>query len=367
MVRSVAILGTRGYPSFYGGFETAVRHLAPYLAAEGWDVTVYGRHDSTVEDHPDRDAAVKTVETWGLQTRSLSTLSYGFSSTVHASRQKPNVALVMNVANGYWLPMLRRAGVPTLVNVDGMEWERAKWGAFAKGVFKTGARKTAKHADELAHDAEEIGRRWQLDFGRRGLFIPYGGTAPTRQLPIEPGLEKRQYVVFVARFVPENSFEEFLEAAEDLATDTDVVMVGSSGYGGAYEDAASDLARRKPRFRWLGHIQDDERLSSLWQNAGVYFHGHSVGGTNPALVQAMASGAPIVARDTVFNREVLAGSGVFTAADPAAIAATIRAVLGSPEHQAQLSTAAMTRAAESYSWRGVCETYSAALNEIARQ
>lgn len=366
MVRSVAILGTRGYPSYYGGFETAVRHLAPFLSDAGWDVTVYGRRDSTVDDDPARDRSITTIETWGLETRSLSTLSYGLSSARHAARAKPSVALVMNVANGYWLPILRRAGIPTLVNVDGMEWERAKWGRLAKSVFKTGARKTARHADELAHDAEEIGRRWQDEFGRRGIFIPYGGSAPSGPLPVEPGLERRRYVVFVARFVPENSFEEFLAAAEDLASDTDVVLVGSTGYGGAYEDAAADLARRAPRFRWVGHIQDDERLSSLWQNAGVYFHGHSVGGTNPALVQAMASGAPIVARDTVFNREVLGDSGVFTAPEPKAIAASIRSVLASSALQEQLSASAVARAGERYSWRGVCQSYESALAALVR-
>ena len=364
MTRSIAILGTRGYPSYYGGFETAVRHLAPFLADAGWDVTVYGRPDSLAKDDPTRDSRIQTIQTHGIQSRSLSTLSYGFTSARHAARSKPDVALIMNVANGYWLPFLRRAGIPTLVNVDGIEWERAKWGQLAKLVFKRGAHMTARYADELAHDSLEIGRRWQDEFGRRGVFIPYGGTAPGAQLPIEPGFLARRYVLFVARFVPENSFEQFLAAADDLARDTDVVMVGSSGYGGSFDDAAADLARRRPRFHWVGHVQDDERLSSLWQHAGAYFHGHSVGGTNPALVQAMAAGAPTVARDTPYNREVLGSAGIFCAPDPQAIAQSIRRLMGSAQMQEQLSTAAASRAAERYSWRSVCDTYDSVLRNL---
>ncbi len=120
MKRSVAIIGTRGYPSYYGGFETAVRRLAPFLADEGWDVNVYCRPGATRDDN-DRDARVKTTTTLGLEKKSLSTLSYGLTAALHACWQKPDVALVMNVANGFWLPLLRLRGIPTVVNVDGID------------------------------------------------------------------------------------------------------------------------------------------------------------------------------------------------------------------------------------------------------
>ncbi|MDO9395926.1 MAG: glycosyltransferase [Herbiconiux sp.] len=360
--RSVAIIGTRGYPSYYGGFETAVRKLAPYLADEGWDVTVYGRKGSTVD--AEADPRVATRVTWGVESKSVSTLSYGLSATLDSARRKPDVALVMNVANGFWLPILRARGIPSLVNVDGIEWDRDKWGGLAKRIFKAGASATARFGDQLVYDAEEIGRRWRADFGvKRGVFIPYGGDVPG-DLPLEEGLEHRRYVLVVARFVPENTINEFLAAAERLADDTKVVIVGSSGYGGEIDEAVASLAARKPNVLWLGHLRDDRRLNALWQHAGAYFHGHSVGGTNPALVQAMACGAPIVARDTVYNREVLAESGEFTAPDPAAIEAAIRRVLDSPERQEQLSSGALARGMERYSWAGVNAGYEKALIDL---
>jgi glycosyltransferase involved in cell wall biosynthesis len=360
---AVAIIGTRGYPSYYGGFETAVRKLAPYLADQDWDVTVYGRDGSTKTDDPDRDARVRTVKTRGLESKSISTLSYGLTASFHAARRRPKVALVMNVANGYFLPILRMRGIKTLVNVDGIEWDRAKWNWLAKTVFKVGAKLTAKFADAIVVDSHEIGRRWRDDFGRDGIFIPYGGDVPP-PLPVEPGLSHGDYVLVVARFVPENTIPEFIEAAANIAQQHPVVIVGSSGYGGDLDDRVQDLAKTNSNIHAMGHISDDARLLALWQHAGVYFHGHSVGGTNPTLVQAMATGTPIVARDTTYNREVLGDSGIFTAPEPDAISSAILGLMGDSARRADQSAALFQRSREVYTWPLVCASYSDALHAL---
>ncbi|WP_454811348.1 glycosyltransferase [Paenarthrobacter nitroguajacolicus] len=355
----MAIIGTRGYPSYYGGFETAVRKLAPYLADNAWDVTVYGRKNVKPEED-DRDPRVRVVTTPGVENKSLSTLSFGLTSCLHAMWQRPDVALVMNVANGFWLPLLALRGIPTVVNVDGIEWERAKWGRLAKMMFRIGAKMTARFGDVLVADSKEIARRWQDEFSRASVFIPYGGEPGTGALVVDD-FQDRRYVLVVARFVPENTIPEFLEAARGLAADYDVVIVGSSGYGGELEEATRLLVGESSRVHWLGHISDDQRLLSLWKRCGVYFHGHSVGGTNPALVQAMANGAPTVARDTVYNREVLGDAGVFCKPTPAAIEEALRSVLASREVQDELSTGALRRVQEGYTWAAVCESYETTL------
>ncbi|WP_346421898.1 glycosyltransferase [Pseudarthrobacter phenanthrenivorans] len=361
--RTVAIIGTRGYPSFYGGFETAVRKLAPYLADNHWAVTVYGRSASSVE-HADRDERVSVVTTPGLENKSLSTLSYGFTACLHAFWTKPDVALVMNVANGFWLPLLAIRGVPTVVNVDGIEWERAKWGRLAKFVFKLGAKMTARFGTVLIADSQEIGRRWQEDFGRSCVFIPYGGDqgAPA---PVESGLEARRYILVVARFVPENTIPEFVVAAKNLSREYKIVIVGSSGYGGPLEQEVRRLASDSPNIEWLGHVSDDERLLALWRNCGAYFHGHSVGGTNPALLQAMANGAPVVARDTVYNREVLGDKAVFCDAKPQAIEKAIRKVMNDPSEQDRLAELSLDRVQQGYTWDAVCRAYDTELRKKA--
>lgn len=361
--KSVAIIGTRGYPSYYGGFETAVRKLAPYLADEGWDVIVYGRPGGARNDDPTKDSRIKTVITSGLEKKSFSTITFGYTACRDAARRGVDVALVMNVANGFWLPILNRSGIPSLVNVDGIEWDRAKWGRLAKFVFRKGAKCTAKHGTRLVYDSVEIAKRWKEEFGLEGDFIPYGGDA-REKIRVVSGLRNRSYVLFVARFVPENSVLEFFEAVPEIAKYTDVVIVGSSGYGGELDKAAFRLADENRRVHLLGHVSDDNLLHSLWQNAGVYFHGHSVGGTNPALVQAMALGAPIVARDTVYNREVLGADGIFVTPTRDSITDGILSILKDRQQMQNCSARNIERAVEKYQWEEICREYSKSLDKL---
>ncbi len=361
MSNSVAVIGTRGYPSYYGGFETAVRRLAPFLADAGWDVTVYCRAGQTKDDDPSRDPRVRTTRTVGLESKSLSTLSFGLSSVLHALWHKPQVALVMNVANGFFLPLLKLRGIPTVVNVDGIEWERAKWNRFAKAVFMMGARLTARYGTILISDSLEIKRRWNQDFGRDSVFIPYGADLSS-PADVVPGLEADSYVLMVARFVPENTVLEFFQAAERLAEQHPVVIVGSSGYGGPLDEAAQRLGEH-PNVQWLGHVSDDRKLLSLWHHAGAYFHGHSVGGTNPALVQAMACGAPVVARRTPYNAEVLTTDEHLVSPEPLAIEQAIRQMLTDHDLRAKARTANRERAASHYNWEDVCRNYELTLQE----
>lgn len=359
-VRTVAIIGTRGYPSYYGGFETAIRKLSPYLADHGWRVVVYGRKGAVENGDPLADPRIESVHTSGINSKSLSTLSYGATASVHAALKRPDVALVMNVANGYWLPILRLLKIPTVMNVDGIEWEREKWSSLGKMVFRGGARLASWLADELIVDAREIGRIWRDRYGREGNFIPYGADKPPA-LPVEHGLNDRGYILFVARLVPDNTLPAFLEAAIDLSHKYQIVIVGSSGHGGEMERRVADLAARSERICWLGQIADEQRLLALWQHCGVYFHGHSVGGTNPSLIQAMACGAPVVARDTPYNREVLGHNGMFCAPEPQSIRVALETVMqGFPTPRSGTD-----RVITEYSWETVCASYDRLLTELA--
>lgn len=367
--KRVAIIGTRGFPSYYGGFETLLRHLVPFLADRNWDVDVYCRTGGTTareveEPAEDGHGQITQIFTRGVESKSASTLSFGLTSCFDAARRKPDVALVMNVANGFWLPLLRAKRISTAVNVDGIEWDRDKWGPTAKRVFRTGAHLTARYADELVFDALEIGRRWESDFRRSGVFIPYGGT-PSADLPAEASFPRGKYVLYVARFVPENSVHQFIDAAHQLSQRTHVVIVGSSGYGGPIEDKVKAAADENSNITWLGHISDDRQLHALWSNAGAYFHGHSVGGTNPALVQAMACGAPVIARDTPYNREVLGQAALYARPEPQHIVEQISRVLDDDTLRINISSDAQARQATNYTWDLVCARYEATLQNLA--
>ncbi|WP_238421084.1 glycosyltransferase [Gordonia sp. 'Campus'] len=357
---TVAIVGTRGYPSYYGGFETLIRKLVPFLTERGWRVVVYCRSGvDRLDDGAGGDSVVQVFSP-GIEKKSLSTLSYGLTSSIDTAFRDVDVALVMNVANGYWLPILRARGVPVVLNVDGIEWERQKWGGLAKRVFRAGAVLSARYADRIVCDSLAIRDRWVSEFARVGAYIPYGGTEAGELEPVR-GYRTGEYILYVARFVPENSVAEFVAAVERLPAGQQVVIVGSSGYGGEIEERVAALADACESVTWLGHISNDDELLALWQNCGAYFHGHSVGGTNPALVQAMACGAPTVARDTKFNREVLGDAGVFTEPDPEAIAEALISVMGNCDARIELGRSAMQRQREYFTWNGVCEAYESEL------
>lgn len=358
---SVAITGTRGYPSHYGGLETAVRHIAPYLASHGWDVTVHSRKGLAVDSADAADPRVQVFPVPAIEKRALSNLSSGLASTLVLLKSPPDVALVMSTGSGFWLPLLRLRHIPTVVNTDGLEWKRDKWGRLAKRVLYSAAWMTARYADRLVFDARAIQNYWRREFRRNGTFIPYGGDAAPDAVELPDGITPGNYVLMVARFVPENSVGPFLQAVPTIASKIPVVLVGASGWSGDDPlDAEADvLANQLPDVYWLRHIKDTKLLNALYANATLYFHGHTVGGTNPSLVQAMTAGSAVVAIDTVYNREVLGPDAPFV--KPAEIAPTILQLLDSPAELARLGEANHERAATQYTWDAVNRGYEAVL------
>jgi glycosyltransferase involved in cell wall biosynthesis len=369
-LRHIAIIGSRGFPSTYGGYETAVRYIARDWMARGIEVTVYcrerdaGRRSWTAE-------GVHCKYTPGLESTSLSTLTYGATACAHSAvRRRPDAALVLNIANGFWLPMLRRAGVPTALNTDGIEWERGKWSALGKKVFYAGAKASATYADVLVCDSKAIGDIWQREFGVSSEFVPYG--APVRENIGDErvrclGIEPATYALAVARLIPENNVDLFVDAIEQSAGAVPAVVVGSGNYQSPLERRLRRLDHRGV-IRWLGHVDDQLLLSQLWANAGVYVHGHSVGGTNPALLQALGMGAPTVAFDSPFNREVLGPYAVkdLYRHDVSALASLMRSVIADGPRRQDMRSRGRQTIRERYDWSDVAQGYLAAL-ALARE
>lgn len=364
-----AVLGSRGFPSTYSGYETLVRHLAPYIVDQGHSVTVYGRRRESGRARWSVDG-IECVATRGWDTKSLSTPSFGLSSSIDATRRGFDAALVLNLANGFWLPVLRAAGIPTAVNTDGLEWERGKWNRVARSVFRMGAQLTAAHATQIVCDSIAIGETWESLFGRRSLFIPYG--APVlrgvgRDKLEEQGLAGRPYVLSVARLVPENNVELMLDAVELLATDDVVPVVVGSAVGPTRLEERLRSLHSEGKAVWMGHVADQELLAQLWAHCAVYVHGHSVGGTNPSLLQAMGAGAPVLALDTRFNAEVLAERAQLYPLDVGALAASIAGLLESEGRRAHLGERGRAEVARRYSWEGVCRAYLDLLVSLAER
>lgn len=362
----IAILGSRGYPSTYGGFETFVRRLAPWLVAQGHEVTVFGRggarHSVQFID------GVRVVETRGFESKSASTATHGVTAAIHCLRHKPDVVLALNVANGPAIPILKVRRIPVVMNVDGIEWQRSKWGWLARTGFRVGAWLSARMADRLVADSREIGRIWREQFGVDTEFIPYGGDIiehcpddSVRQLGLMPG----SYALAVARLAPENNVELFLEALRVLEWSVPAVVVGSANYPNPIETELR-LLHDQGRVLWLGHVADQDLLASLWAHAGVYFHGHSVGGTNPALLSALGCGAMTIAIDTPFNREVLGSEGLVPP-DSTHIAREIRTIIDHPDLEGQRAEARRQLLVPVYEWDTVLRQYQTALIAAGRR
>lgn len=361
-----ALIGARGYPSYYGGFETLIRRLAPYLVSKGHEVTVYGRTSRRNSSSLDVGGVhVRNVPV--VDSKSLSTITYGFTATREATKAGFDAALVLNVALGYYLKRLGNAGIPTVVNVDGLEWQRAKWGRVGKAVFRGGALLTERHAQELVIDSEALRKYWDGRRSRRARFIPYGADVVTLRdasLLRQANLPESGYVLVVARLVPENNVDLLLDAVELLPRRPTVIVVGGANYGHATTERIGELSRNG-QVVWLGHVSDQALLEALWAHAGVYWHGHSVGGTNPALLQALGAGAPTVALDTPFNREVIPYGSHLVEHDALGIARRIATILADPTLAKHLGRIGQERVKNSYSWSSVCGQYEELLLELA--
>ncbi|MHB8691972.1 MAG: DUF1972 domain-containing protein [Solirubrobacteraceae bacterium] len=359
----IAIIGSRGYPSTYGGYETLVRYVARRWVEEGHSVTVYCRNrDPDGRRHWHQDG-VECIWTAGRDSNSASTLTFGLSSHLHARTRRFDAALVLNIANGFFLPLLATRGIPSVLNTDGLEWQRGKWGPIAQKVFYKGALMSAKHADVLVSDSQAIGAIWKDEFGVQPRFIPYGGVVHNsvrRERLAEVGVRRGEYVLVVARLIPENNVELTLDALDRMPDRPPAVIVGSANCDGEIDRRLRQLDQ-DGRVRWLGHVDDQELLTQLWANCGVYVHGHSVGGTNPALLQALGAGAPTLALDTPFNNEVIKLDHQLYPHDADALATAIGRVLDSRSTQRSFAVHGRKRVADDYDWDAVAAGYLDAL------
>ncbi len=362
----LAILGSRGFPSTYGGYETLVRYLAPYLVQAGCDVTVYCR----ARDNGHRTwfaEDVRCIATPGYDTKSFSTLTFGMTATLDASLRNFDSILVLNIANGFWFPALRATRTPFAVNTDGIEWERGKWSRIGRITFQAGAWMTARNASTLICDSKAIGAIWNERFGSEYVFIPYG--APVlddvgRDRLDLLGLDK-PYLLVVARLAPENNVELTLDALDLLGDNAPhAVIAGSANFDSPIEGRLRKMAAAGD-VTWLGHVDDQSLLTQLWANAGVYVHGHSVGGTNPALLQALGAGAPTIALDTPFNAEVLPFLEHRFPQNARVLAERIQSVITSPSLQEEMAQRGRSIIRERYSWADVCQSYMDVLVSLA--
>jgi glycosyltransferase involved in cell wall biosynthesis len=362
----LAILGTRGIPARYGGFETLAEELSARLVAAGHDVTVYTRTHAAVEGvRCHRGATVRLLP--ALHTKSLETFSHTLLSCLDVSRRHFDVVLLCNAANALLLPLLRAKRLPVALNVDGLERKRRKWGAFGRAHYRGSEALSARWADVVITDAAVIQRYYRRAWGRDSVMIPYGGDLPRpggdatlRAL----GLEAGGYLLYVSRFEPENNPDRVAAAYRNVAGQVPLVMVGGAPYAKALIRRVREVAQGDSRVILTGPLYG-EGYRELLFNAGGYIHATEVGGTHPALVEAMGAGRLVFFLDNPANREVVGRTGVpfeFEAAP--GLAETVNAYLASPDRYRHLADAARARVMEHYRWDDVAAAYERLLEGL---
>jgi len=304
-------MGTRGVPAQYGGFETAVEEIGTRLAARGHIVTVYCRNPG---QHITHYRGMHLVNLPAVRHRTTETLSHSGISAVHAVlRDRPDVVFLLNAGNAPVLAGLNAAGVPTAIHLDGLESRRAKWRGAGARYYRWAERTSARIGKVVIADAQAIADYVQDIYGRECVVIPYGAEIihPSADRLSDLNLEPGEYHLVVARFEPENHVMEAVHAFRASEENRPLVVVGGAPYSPWYVDRVRTAALGDPRIRLLGSVYDQELINVLYAHALTYVHGHSVGGTNPSLLRAMGAGAPVLAYDVEFNREVTNDQALF--------------------------------------------------------
>jgi glycosyltransferase involved in cell wall biosynthesis len=362
---SVALLGSRGIPNRYGGYETLMEELAARLTARGFAVTVYCRSHSTPRGLTEYKGA-RLVVLPTIRTKYLDTPVHTFLSCLHAARERFDAVLVVNSANAIFLPLLAMGGAPVALHVDGIEKRRAKWGPFGRFVYALSERLACVLPDLLVTDAEVIRRHYLERYGAESVPIAYGvEPRPPLQTGVleKLGLASRRYFLYVSRFEPENNPHRVAAAYREVGGDLPLVMVGGAPYAGRF--ITSFTSGADPRIAFPGGIYG-EGYRELLSHALAYVHATEVGGTHPALVEAMGYGNCVVVNDTPENREVAGAAGLyFRAAEPATLAARLEEVRTDAAGAAERGRQAAERAARLYSWDRVADQYAGLFARLA--
>lgn len=305
MKNKLLILGTRGIPAEHGGFETFAQRLALYLIKRNWEVTVYCQ--TAERDLPSKNwRGIKLVYISTRKNNALGSILFDFKSTLHAATKGEGIILTLGYNTAIFSILYRLNGKFNIINMDGLEWQRQKWNALEKAWLYLNERIGARLGNRLVADHPEIKNYLSRSVcADKIVMIPYGAD-PIGQSDaslLEPyNLSSQSYALIIARPEPENSIWEIVSAFSAKKRGYKLVVLGKYVAENAYHRQVLEAASEEVVF--LGAIYDSSTVHALRVHTRLYIHGHTVGGTNPSLVEALAAGSPILAHDNGFNRWV---------------------------------------------------------------
>ena len=360
----LAILGTRGIPANYGGFETFAEELSVRLAARGHDVTVYGRSNN-IRYKGNEYRGVKLVVLPTIGTKHLDTVFHTFISVFHAIPRRFDVVLICNAANAIFAGVPRMTGSPVALNVDGIERKRKKWGLAGRTYYQVSEYLATLIPNVIVTDAAVIKEYYLQRYGVPSRMIAYGAECsrqPTSEVQKRLGVNPRQYILYVSRLEPENNAHVVIQAFERVRGDIPLLIVGDAPYAQNY--IASLKATSDSRIRFPGALYGMD-YRELQSHAYVYVHATEVGGTHPALIEAMGAGNCVLVYDTPENREVVGECGLYFSSGEE-LSRLLQTVIDDPTLVESYREKAQARARAHYSWDAIADEYESLFRELCR-
>ncbi len=353
----IAILGTRGIPASYGGFETFAEQLATRLAARGHNVTVYCRsHYVSPRQLEFHGVRLKVLPT--IRHKYFDTVVHTFLSALHATTARYDAALICNAANAPCAAILRFTGTPVALNVDGLEHKRKKWNWLGRNYYLLAEKLATLLPTETVTDARVIQDYYLVRYNHASTMIAYGAEverqtdrAAVKQWRVEPG----RYVLYVSRLEPENNAHLVIEAFKKVRTAHKLLIVGDAPYAHEYIEELRARARRDKRIIFTGFVFGND-YRALQQNAYCYVHATEVGGTHPALLEAMGYGNCVLTLATPENLEAVGEAGI-PYADEEELVAQLQRVLRDGSLVSSYRQRAQSRVRERYDWEHVVDCY----------
>jgi len=360
------ILGIRGIPASHGGFETFAEHLSQHLATQGWKLVVYCQEDGDGEVWRDEWKGVERIHIPVSQSGPVGTIVFDWKSTLDAAKAgEPCLVLGYNTA--VFIALLRLRGIPVTVNMDGIEWARAKWGRLAKFWFWLNDWAGCWLGHHLVADHPEIKRHLATRTKEKKItMIPYGAD-PVHSAAVEPlaawSLQPGEFLTVIARPEPENSLREIVAGFSQRPRGIKMVVLGNYDRAHPYQRQVLEVASDEVIF--TGAIYDPPILRSLRFHSLAYVHGHQVGGTNPSLVEALGAGNAIIAHDNRFNRWV-AGGGARYFYDAKSFSCILEDLISTPADLEALRVESRSRFESIFTWPQVLSQYQNLLLTVGK-
>ncbi len=358
----IALLGTRGIPANYGGFETFAEELSVRLVERGHHVTVYCRGNGAAAANEYRGVQLRHLPT--IKHKYLDTIAHTGLSTVDLLTNRHDVILYCNAANAVFTLWPRLIGMPTALNVDGVERRRKKWNYAAKAWYLASEWMSTWCCSTVITDAEKIREYYLERYGKDSTFIPYGaetGKVPGTDALAALGLEPGRYILYVSRMEPENNALMVREAFERVRTDFKLALVGDAPYAAEYIRQVKNTSDKRVVIPGAIYGTGYQQLQS---NCAAYVQATEVGGTHPALIESMGRGCMVLYLNTLENVEVAADSGILFSDEDDLVQKLQDAVDATTAERAAWGRRAVSRVEKLYSWNAVTDQYESLLQSL---